>query len=145
MATRRIINKKGEEKMADKKVKIAGNALVLTSKLKYATIQKMEKYNPDALALVEVKRDEEYEVFRIGTGKLSSIGKYGITFAEANKDGFATATVLFPENITDKKAYIKDNFATVLFMLKDVEDAVATACAALEADFAKLDEEIEEV
>ena len=105
----------------------------------------MEKYNPNALVLVEVKHDEEYEVFRIGTGKLSSIGKYGITFAEANKDGFATATVLFPENVTDKKAYIKDNFATVLFMLKDVEDAVATACAALEADFAKLDEEIEEV
>lgn len=128
-----------------KRIKIVGNAFVLTSKLKFATIQKMEKYNRDALCLVEVKNDEENEIFRIGTGKTSSIGKFGITFMEADKAGNATATVLFPEGTTDKKAYIKDNFATVLFMLNDLEDSVNTACAALEAAYAKLDEEIEEV
>lgn len=130
---------------ATKTIKIAGNAMVLTSKLKFETIQKMEKYNPNALCLVEVKNDEENEVFRIGTGKLSGINKFGITFAEADKDGFATATVLFPQNVTDKKTYIKDNFATALFMLKDLEDAVKTACAELEAAYAKLDNEIEEI
>ena len=126
------------------KVRIAGNAMVLTSKLDFATIQKMEKYRRDALCLVEVKNDEENEIFRISTGKLSSISKYGIVFAEPNKDGKATATVLFPEGVTDKRAYIKDNFASALFMLNDLEDAVKTACAELEADFAKLDEDIVE-
>jgi hypothetical protein len=64
---------------------------------------------------------------------------------EANKDGFAVATVMLPEGITDKKEFIKDNFATALFMLSDLEAAVETACAALEANYAKLDNEIEEV
>lgn len=126
------------------RIKIVGNALVLTSKLQFATIQKMEKYNRDALCLIEDKNDEEIEIFRIGTGKTSAINKYGVTFMEANKDGFATATVLFPEGTKDKREFVKDNYATVLFMLEDLEDAVETSCAELEAAYAKLDETIEE-
>lgn len=128
-----------------KKIKIAGNAIVLTSALKFETIQKMEKYNKNALCLVEVKNDEENEIFRIGTGKSSSISKYGVTFMEANKDGYAVATILLPEGIADKKTYIKDNFGTALLLLSDLEDAVKTSCAAFEAAYAKLDTEIEEV
>ena len=128
-----------------KRIKIAGNAVVLTSKLKFATIQKMEKYNPSALCLTETKKDEEVEIFRIATGKTSSIGKYGITFMEANKDGYAIATILLPENTTDKKAYIKDNLGNAIFMLTDLEALVETACAELEAAYDKLDTEIEEV
>ena len=128
-----------------KRIKIAGNAVVLTSKLKFATIQKMEKYNPSALCLTETKKDEEIEIFRIATGKTSSIGKYGITFMEANKDGYAIATILLPENTTDKKAYIKDNLGNAIFMLTDLEALVETACAELEAAYDKLDTEIEEV
>lgn len=128
-----------------KRIKIAGNAVVLTSKLKFATIQKMEKYNKDALCLVETKNDEENEIFRIGTGKVSSIGKFGITFMEADKNGFAVATIMLPAGVTDKKEYIKDNFGTTLFMLADLEAAVETACARLEAAYAELDNDIEEV
>lgn len=140
-----IQEEKKEMSTTQKRVKIAGNAVVLTSKLKFATIQKMEKYNNNALCLVEIKGDEEIEIFRIATGKTSAISKYGVTFMEANKDGFAVATVLLPENVADKKAYIKDNYGSVIFMLNDLEDAVVTACAKLEADFEKLDNEIEEV
>lgn len=128
-----------------KRIKIAGNAIVLTSKLKFSTIQKMEKYNNDALCLVEVKNNEENEIFRISTGKTSSIGKYGITFMEADKNGNAVATVMLPEGVTDKKAYVKDNFGTTLFMLSELEAVVETACAELEAAYAELDKEIEEV
>lgn len=142
---KKITNEAPKTTKTTKRIKIAGNAIVLTSKLKFATIQKMEKYNPNALCLVEVKNDEENEIFRIGTGKASSIGKYGITFMEADKKGFATATVLLPDGVTDKKAYIKDNFATALFMLNDLEDAVNTACAELEEAYERLDAEIEEV
>lgn len=127
-----------------KTIRIVGNAIVLTSKLKFATIQKMEKYNSNALCLIEKNGEEENEIFRVMTGKLSSIAKHGIVFAEANKDGYAVATTLFPVGVTDKKEYIKDNFATVLFMLKDLEAVIETSCAELEAAFAKLDEEIEE-
>ena len=133
-----------EKKSTNKRIRIAGNAVILTSKLDFATIQKMEKYNRDALCLTEIKNDEEYEIFRIGTGKSSSISKYGITFMEANKQGKATATILLPEGVTDKKAYIKDNYASAIFMLNDLEEVVKTACAALEAAYAKLDADIEE-
>ena len=128
-----------------KRIKIAGNAVVLTSKLKFATIQKIEKYNPNALCLTETKKDEEVEIFRIATGKTSSIGKYGITFMEANKEGYAIATILLPENTADKKAYIKDNLGNAIFMLTDLEALVETACAELKAAYDKLDTEIEEV
>ena len=129
---------------AVKTIKIVGNAMVLTSKLKLATIKKMEKYNNKALCLIEVNGDEENEIFRIMSGKLSSIATHGIVFAEEDKAGNAVATILFPTGVENKKEYIKDNFATVLFMLKDLEAAIETSCAELEAAFAKLDEEIEE-
>lgn len=134
-----------QQPKTNSKIKIAGNAIVLTSKLKLETIKKMEKYNRNALCLIEVKKDEETEIFRISTGKLASISKYGVVFSEANKDGFATATVLLPEGVTDKKEWIKDNYATTLFMLADLEDTVETACAELEAAYAKIDTYIEEV
>ena len=128
-----------------KKIKIAGNAVILTSTLKFEEIKKLEKYNRDALCLVELKNDEEHEVFRIQTGKCSSISEYGIVFTEANAAGYATATVLLPEGTVDKKAYIKDNFGTTMFMLSDLEDAVKTALAQIEAAYAQLDNDIEEV
>lgn len=150
MAAIQVTNKQMEKILGTanvatpKMIKIVGNAMVLTSKLKFETIQKMEKYNSKALCLVEITKDEENEIFRIATGKLSSISKNGIVFAEANKAGYAVATTLFPTDVTDKKEYIKDNLATVLFMLKDLEAAIETSCAELEAAFDKLDEEIEE-
>lgn len=145
-ATEAVENvKPAPKKVTNANIKIAGNAIVLTSKLKFETIQKMEKYNRDALCLVEVKKDEENEIFRISTGKLGSISKFGIVFTEANKDGFATVTILLPEDVKNKREWIKDNYATTLFMLADLEDAVETACAELESAYAKLDKYIEEV
>lgn len=134
-----------EEVKETKRIKIAGNAVVLTSKLKLDTIKKLEKYVPDALVLVSTEDNEEREIFRVATGKTSSISKYGISFATADKDGFATITTNIPEDVTDKKVYVKDNFATILLMLKDIEAVAETTLAEFEADYAKLDEEIEEV
>ena len=128
-----------------KRIKIAGNAVVLTSKLKLDTIKKLEKYVPGALVLVSTEDNEEREIFRVATGKTGSISKYGVSFATADKDGFATITTNIPEDVTDKKVYVKDNFATILLMLKDIEAVAETTLAEFEADYAKLDEEIEEV
>ena len=128
-----------------KRIKIAGNAVVLTSKLKLDTIKKLEKYIPNALVLVSTEDNEEREIFRVATGKTGSISKYGVSFATADKDGFATITTNIPEDVTDKKVYVKDNFATILLMLKDIEAVAETTLAEFEADYAKLDEEIEEV
>ena len=134
-----------EEIKETKRIKIAGNAIVLTSKIKFDTIKKLEKYVPNALVLVSTNEEEQKEVFRIATGKTGSISKYGIVFATANKDGFATITTNIPEEITEKKEYVKDNYALILAMLKDIEAVAETNLAEFEADYEKLDEEIEEV
>ena len=140
--TNQAANAKKED--TAKRIKIVGNAVVLTSKLPFATIQKMEKYNDKALALYAEEDGEVNEIFRIMTGTCASIGKYGIVFNEANKEGFARATVLLPEEVTDKRQFVKDNFGSAIFMLNNLEKAVEKACADLEKAYADLDKEIEE-
>jgi hypothetical protein len=150
MAAIHLNDKEAKEVLKNKNVnttkliRIVGNAIVLTSNLKLDTIKKMEKYNNNALCLVEVDKDEEREIFRIATGATCSISKYGITFAEANKDGYATATVLFPNGITDKKTFVKDEMGQTIFMLKQLEKIVENACENLELAYAELDNDIEE-
>ena len=137
---------KTETKKEIKRIKIAGNAYVLTSKLSLDTIKKMEKLDKDALCLVEADGEGcTNEIFRIESGKIGSVSKYGIVFAEADADGNATVTQLLPEGITDKKTYIKENLAQIIFMLTDLEDLAATRCAELQAAYDELDKDIEEV
>lgn len=129
------------------KLKISGNAIVLTSELKLDTIKKMEKYNPDALVIFnETKDGDREEVFKIGSGAVSGISRFGITFAETNKAGLAVATILLPETVAvgDKKQFVKENFANALFFLQDLEAAVKTSCEALDAAYAELDKIIVE-
>lgn len=128
-----------------KRVQIVGNAFVVTSKLPFEIIKKLEKYASNTLCLKERDHDEEKEYFRIATGKVSSISKYGITFNEANKDGFAIATALFPEKISNKKRFIKDEFGKTLYMLQDVEQNATHAYAHFEKAYAELDSIIEEI
>jgi hypothetical protein len=118
---------------------------MVVSKLKLETIKNLEKYENDALCLKECSNDGEKEIFRIGTGKTASISKFGITFAEANKDGLATATMLFPADVKDKKQFIKDNYGKVLFLLNDVEYSANHAYKHIQEVFAELDNIIEEI
>lgn len=129
------------------KLKISGNAIILTSDLKLETIKKMEKYNASALALFEENKDgEKCEIFKIGSGAVSNVNKYGITFAETNKDGLAVATILLPETVPNnaKKQFVKDVFGNTIFLLQDLEAAVKTSCEALNAAYAELDKIIVE-
>lgn len=128
-----------------KRVQIVGNAFMIVSKLKLETIKSLEKYDNNALCLKDYSNDEEKEVFRISTGKTASISKFGITFAEENKEGFATATMLFPANTTNKKQFIKDNYGKVLFLLNDVEYSAIRAYDRTQKAFAELDSIIEEI
>ena len=135
-----------ETQITPVKIKIAGNAIILTSKIKLNTIAKLEKYNPNALTLSETDPDGYVtEIFRINTGKVGSISKFGITFAEADAAGNATVTVLLPENTANKKAYVKDAFYNTLFLLKDIEDTIEVQVNQLETAFAELDTQIVEV
>lgn len=129
-----------------KKLKIVGNAFVITSKLKLDTIKKVNKFNKNLLCITESKDDEVCELFRIDLGKTGTISKYGITFATANTEGYATVTGSIPEHTAydKRKEYVVEEFGTALMLLNDLEDAIETAVAEIDAAYAKLDEEIEE-
>mgnify|MGYP007037131039 CR=1 FL=1 len=71
MATIHLNEKEAKEVLKNKNVnttkliRIVGNAIVLTSNLKLDTIKKMEKYNNNALCLVEVDKDMKAEIEEI--------------------------------------------------------------------------------
>lgn len=135
---------KSVEKKATARVRILGNAFVITSKLKFENIKKMEKLSNETLCLVEIEKDDTInEVFRISTGKVASISPYGITYNEANTEGYAIATSTFPADVTDKKAFIKDNLAKVMLMLDELEMHVAEDLVKLEKRYEELDKDIE--
>ena len=46
------------------RIKIAGNAMIITSSLKLDSIKHIEKYDPRALAMHTYSRDEEIEIFK---------------------------------------------------------------------------------
>ena len=145
-------NLKGETNMAEKtvekkatpRIRILGNAFVVTSKLKFENIKKMEKLSNESLCLVEIDKEEcVNEVFRIGTGCVASISAYGVTYNEANAEGYAIATSTFPADVTDKKAFIKDNLARTILMLDELEAHIKEDLVKLEERYAELDKEIE--
>lgn len=138
-------NKKLRSTKMTKKVQIVGDAMVITSKLKLETIKKIQKFNKDLLCLTEIRDNTTNELFRIETGKVASFNKYGITFTNANAEGYACATLLLPNNVKDRKEYVKDEYGTALVMLADLEDAIATAAAEIDSVYAKLEDEITEI
>lgn len=140
----KIKNKENKKQMATK-VTISGNALVLTSSIKLDTIKKMQKYNPDALVVCAKENEEIVEIFKIMAGTTGTICKAGIVFATEDKNGYATVTELIPECVKDKRQWVKENYASVLFMLQGLEQAIEDAEADVEKAFKELDSIITEV
>lgn len=117
------------------KIKVVGDAIVITSALKLEAIKRMEKYNPGSL---EVKGGENGKevVFKVGTTTgQGGVSKYGISFASATHDEEALAciTMAVPAGLKTMEAikeYIADDFAAALGYLATIE---ASAPAELEA------------
>lgn len=127
------------------KLTIMGNAAVVTSSLKVSDIDKVAKYNPAGLILVE-KDDagKRKEIFRIAYNeKGGSLNQFGATFNSTNKDGFATLTVDLGSMAADRReAYAKDKFGYGLISLNALEAEFAAAATKVDADFGKMSESI---
>ena len=102
------------------KVKIAGNAAIITSILKTEDIEKVKKYTKEGLVLSD--RDGN-SVFELALGPKSSIGTYGVTYASKNSDGYAQATIELPVDLVgaDRRAYVVDKYAAALANLHTLE------------------------
>lgn len=153
MASIKITEKEAKKLFAEEKVetktknatiRIVGNALVLTSKLKLNEIKTIEKYIPKALTIKEYSGDEEIEIFKLATGKVADISNYGIVFNSANKDGFAQITTLIPTEVENKLEYAKDKLFPIIHKLRFVETNVEEILKELNKELNDLEKEIVE-
>lgn len=135
------------------KIVIVGNAVVVTSSLKFDDIVTVAKYRPEALIL----RDEEkHDIFRIEavvksvesdedtpTGFLNS---YGAEFCGKTRDddGLATLTMSIgnEQNIKD---VVAETLGTAIIRLNELENQVAEVIGEINADISAVYDSIEVV
>ena len=108
------------------KVKIVGDAVILTSELKLDDIKLVEKTAPHALSLYGEEDGREVALFTIGTSKTAGfpgcVTKAGITFSKASRDGgYAQITFSIPEGDGDPKELVAEKIGVALMNLNKIE------------------------
>ena len=108
------------------KVKIVGDAVVLTSELKLDDIKLVEKVCPKALSLYEEENGREVQVFSIATAKTEgfkgAVTESGITFGRASRDGgYAQITMGLPQVEGDVKEAVADLIGGPVMNLNKLE------------------------
>lgn len=109
------------------KIKIAGDAAVVTSALKLSDIQTVEKYRPKALTLYGGEEGKT-PLFVVGTTAKGSgsINEYGAVFNGESHDGegFATLTVSILDRPKDVcvKDWIADKLGGAIINLNALEE-----------------------
>ena len=107
------------------KVKVVGQAIVITSELKLDDIKTVAKYRPQALTLYEGEGDEKEPVFCLGVGE-DSINKFGASFNKETRDESKKAimTIVHEYQGEDIKGFVADNLGAALMNLKKLEEII---------------------
>lgn len=129
------------------KVKVFGNAAVVTSTLKLAEIEKVQNSTRrDALTL-KGGDDGKTPVFCVCASKhgRGDINNVGAEFANASRDenGYAQITLDIPTDVADAKEYVAKKYGVGLTNLSKLEEALPEVIATIEAEHAALLETIE--
>jgi len=131
-----------------KKVKIFGNAFVITSNLSAADIELCKKHNPDALTLKDKDGKTYFSVsYNEGNPFIAKFanGGSGITFdgKTRNAEAKATFTGKIPAGTTNVAQYVATEIAGVASRLEEIEELVKAAAEKITADNKKLLDKIE--
>lgn len=120
------------------KVTVAGDAMVVTSAIKFDDLKTVEKYRPEALTLKGGKDGKE-DIFKVGTTKgAGSINTYGVSFKESRGDGhFAQITVMLP-SVDDVKEYISDKYGVAIINLGAIEESLPSVVAGINEEKARI-------
>ena len=125
-------------------VKVAGDAMVLTSGVTFDDIKKIAKYRPEALILKGGKDNKE-ELFRIGvTAGKGNVNQFGVSFAKESRgeQGFAQLTILLPDGAKDVKEYVSDTYGRAILMLNKIEETFPTVLGEINAEKARIESTI---
>jgi len=120
--------------MAD--VKIAGNAVILTSTVTLEQIKRIEKHRPETL---EIKNAKDEVIFRVGTGS-NCFNSHGASFNAATLDNreLAFISLQIPAGVTDAKRYFAETYGQPHLHLKAVESRLAAVLTAVESEIAEI-------
>jgi len=125
------------------KIKISGDAFVLTSTIKEEEMALLKKNKPDALKITD---EDGNDVFCVGynTGR-PSISAFGITFGGTTRDENKnlTLTCLIPAGTVSAKEYVADIVNGVKANVEKIEKKVATDYTKVSEARKKLLDEIE--
>lgn len=121
------------------KIKVLADRAVVVSDVKFASIEKLVKYDPEVL----VHKDEDgNETFRVGVDKSKdAVGKYGVTFIADGDE--AIARVDIPVGTEDKAEWVADNYGIIVAKLKDIEEAMVEALDDVDTTIAEIKGSIE--
>lgn len=129
-------------------IKIAGEAIVVTSGLKVQDIKDAAKWTPDSLRLVETGEDNcKKIVFSMGvTSGEGALNSKGISFHEnsTDADGHAQLTIKAPNGTSDVKGYFIDTYGLNILQLDALEDQVRAAIGGVRDQINELRENIVE-
>jgi hypothetical protein len=128
------------------KVKIIGNAVVITSDLKVEEILKVKKFTKSGLKLRDEKGNEIFAIdYRPGAN--SSISEHGIVYGEVNTEGYAQVSLLMAEDVKpeDRMNVLLDDFAIALGNLNTLETYIREAATELEGTVETIKSSIEVV
>jgi len=121
-------------------VDISGASAVLVSDVTLEDWERVEKYAPEMLKIVDEEGEPLFCV-KTATGG-GSITKYGVSFGTyTNEGGKATVTVLLDDEIEDKLQAVKDIMGSALLDLNEIEKElpnVLNDIAEKEAEIEKL-------
>ena len=124
------------------KIKIIGDAMVVTSALKLEGLKKLDKFRAEALTIPD---EEGNSIFAISIGKNANFSKYGATFTGENADGFATTTIALPTGIdnAEKRTYVRDTYGEALLNLISFESIIEAEICQLTEELAEAEANIE--
>ena len=126
------------------KVKIVGNAVVITSDLKVEEILKVKKFTKSGLKL----RDEKgNEIFAIDycPGANGNTSEHGIVYSEVNAEGYAQVSLLMAEDVKpeDRMNVLLDDYAIALGNLNTLETYIREAATELNSTVENIKNAIE--
>ena len=125
-------------------IKIMGNVAFVESGLDLADVKKLAKYRKEALSLFKGDGAEKQETFKVGTGAGDgSIGQYGVSFGTGTTtEGKALVALRIPDDVADKKKWVKDVVGASILKLNEVERQFESANADIDRELAEIDRNI---
>lgn len=128
------------------KITIVGQAIVVTSNMKFEDIELIKKYRPSALTLYKGEGQEKEPVFKIGTAPFGAgnISKYGVEFDSATRDErkLASLTEVLTRDVEDLKAYVSDTYGPAILYLNEMEDILPATLREIADEKARIDANI---